>query len=114
ARRLFGLPGLAPLAAAVAPPRRPEPGRGRGRPRLNPLEVEHAPPAGPTAPLAPVARATFDYSDLDAALRDTEAAMRRTRQTLDQLASSGWRPPPGDGDAAEAEPPGEDGDDAGD
>ncbi|MBY0332202.1 MAG: hypothetical protein K2X49_16210, partial [Acetobacteraceae bacterium] len=29
ARRLFGLRDLAPLAAAVAPPRRPEPGRGR-------------------------------------------------------------------------------------
>jgi len=31
-RRLFGLPGLAPLRDAVAPPRRPELGRGPGRP----------------------------------------------------------------------------------
>jgi hypothetical protein len=32
-RRLFGLAGLAPLRAAARPPYRPEPGRGRGRPR---------------------------------------------------------------------------------
>ena len=31
-RRLFGLAGLAPLRDEVSPPRRPEPGRGRGRP----------------------------------------------------------------------------------
>ena len=31
-RRLFGLPGLAPLRDAVAPPRRPDLGRGPGRP----------------------------------------------------------------------------------
>lgn len=31
-RRLFGLAGLAPLRDEVAPPRRPEPGRGPGRP----------------------------------------------------------------------------------
>ncbi|HEV7265801.1 MAG TPA: hypothetical protein VGN83_12905, partial [Falsiroseomonas sp.] len=110
ARRLFGLPGLAPLAAAVAPPRRPEPGRGRGRPRLNPLEVEHAPPAGPVAPLAPVARAAFDYSDLDAALREAEAAMRRTRASLDQLAGGGWNPQTGDGDVPEEAPAADDND----
>jgi hypothetical protein len=110
ARRLFGLRGLAPLAAAVAPPRRPEPGRGRGRPRLVPVEVEAAPPAAPVAPLHPVARAAFDYSDLDAALREAEAAMRRTRASLDQLAGGGWKPQTGDGDAAEEELPAEEND----
>ena len=30
-RRLFGLKAMAPLAEAVRPPYRPEPGRGRGR-----------------------------------------------------------------------------------
>ncbi|MGK7871056.1 hypothetical protein ACFHPP_27700, partial [Falsiroseomonas sp. E2-1-a20] len=88
-------------------------GRGRGRPRLVPLEVEAAPPSGPIAAYEPVARAAFDYSDLDAALRETEAAMRRTRHTLDQLAGGGWTPQPGDRDAPEAEPPAEDADDAG-
>ena len=33
-RRLFGLKGMAPLAEAVRPPYRPEPGRGRGRPPI--------------------------------------------------------------------------------
>jgi hypothetical protein len=92
---LFGLQGLAPLAAAVAPPRRPEPGRGRGRPRRIAIEVEAAPPAGTIAPLAPVALVTFDYSDLEAALREAEAAMRRTRLSLDQLAAGRCKPPTG-------------------
>ena len=35
-RRLFGLAGLAPLRDAVRPPYRPDPTRGRGRPRLGP------------------------------------------------------------------------------
>src|SRR3954451_8104901 len=39
-RRLFGLAGLAPLRQAAAPPRRPLPGRGRGRPRELPAVVE--------------------------------------------------------------------------
>jgi hypothetical protein len=109
ARRLFGLRGLAPLAAAVAPPRRPEPGRGRGRPRLVPLEADlPAPPAGPVAPLEPVAPVAFDYSDLEAALRETEAAMRRTRASLDQLAGGGWKPDAGDGTAADEVSPAED------
>lgn len=34
ARRLFGLVGMAPVREVTQPPRRPEPGRGRGRPRL--------------------------------------------------------------------------------
>jgi len=91
ARRLFGLRGLAPLAAAVAPPRRPVPGRGRGRPRLIPVEPTPAPPA-PLAPLEPVARQSFDYSDLDAALLEADAAIRRTRSSLDHLAKGGWVP----------------------
>ena len=39
-RRLFGLAGLAPLRDQVAPPRRPEPGRGRGRPPIQDVAAE--------------------------------------------------------------------------
>jgi hypothetical protein len=48
-RRLYGLAGLAPLRDGVAAPRRPEPGRGRGRPPLHRAE----PPPPPPAPLVP-------------------------------------------------------------
>jgi hypothetical protein len=49
-RRLFGLVGLAPLRDEVSPPRRAEPGRGRGRPPMIKAEVEPplAPPPPPT------------------------------------------------------------------
>ena len=49
-RRLFGLAGLAPLRAAVAPPRRPQPGRGRGRPPTIPLDDDVPLPLLPAHP----------------------------------------------------------------
>nr|WP_264185570.1 hypothetical protein [Roseicella aerolata] len=85
ARRLFGLRGLAPLAAAVRPPRRPEPGRGRGWPRAVPVEVELTTPP-PMAPLTPVERRAFDYSDLTGAMDELDAALRRARRALDAIA----------------------------
>ena len=54
-RRLFGLAGLAPLRQAAAPPRRPLPGRGRGRPREVPAVVEVPPEVLP--PVAAARRA---------------------------------------------------------
>jgi hypothetical protein len=84
ARRLFGLRGLAPLASAVAPPRRPEPGRGRGRPRVLPIEVEATLP--PMAPLTPVERRAFDYTDLTGAMDELDAVLRRARRALDGIA----------------------------
>ncbi|MGH7086182.1 MAG: hypothetical protein ACREFN_14450, partial [Acetobacteraceae bacterium] len=67
-RRLYGLAELAPLRDGVAPPRRPQPGRGRGRPPL-PL-IEEEVPAGPPPlpPLTPLERRSFDYSGLEAAM----------------------------------------------
>jgi hypothetical protein len=53
------------LAAAVRPPYRPEPGRGRGRPVVAADEDVVAGPAAPLPPLAPVERRAFDYSDLE-------------------------------------------------
>jgi hypothetical protein len=42
-RRLFGLVGLTPLRDEVAAPRRPEAGRGRGRPPTAQNETEPLP-----------------------------------------------------------------------
>ena len=57
-RRLFGLTGLAPLREAVRPPYRPDPTRGRGRPRLDQPDdpADSVVPPLPAAPLTPIDR----------------------------------------------------------
>lgn len=91
-RRLFGLTGLAPLRDAVRPPYRPEPGRGRGRPRHD----EPALPADTAAlalpSLTPLDRRAFDYSDLSHWMAHMEQTIRQTRRTLATLTSSGHSP----------------------
>ncbi len=64
-RRLFGLVGLAPLRDEVAPPRRPEPGRGPGRPPAIREEAALPPPSLPDRPLTPIERKAIDYSELE-------------------------------------------------
>jgi hypothetical protein len=106
ARRLFGLRGLAPLAAAVAPPRRPEPGRGRGRPRRAAVgAAPETPPALP-APLGPLERRAFDYRDLAAAMQEVEAAIRRAPTALSRPAGRGPASGPGGVDPREEDRPG--------
>ena len=86
-RRLFGLTGLAPLRDAVRPPYRPEPGRGRGRPRLDQPD-DAGRPAGaalPPVPLTPLDRRAFDYSDLSHWMTHMEQTIRHTRRTLATL-----------------------------
>jgi hypothetical protein len=90
-RRLFGLAGLAPLRDAVEPPYRPyrpDPTRGRGRPRRDPDDdpVEQVGPPLPPAPLSPIVRRVFDYSDLDRWMVQMDDAIRRTRRVLRDLA----------------------------
>lgn len=80
-RRLYGLAGLAPLREGVAPPRRPEP--GRGRPPLMP--VIDAAPAPSTAPLTPLDRRGFDYAGLEAAMAFADETIRRARHNLAAL-----------------------------
>jgi hypothetical protein len=84
-RRLFGLAELAPLRDGVSLPRRPEPGRGRGRPPI--LGIEEAPAEPPPAalPLTPLERRSFDYSGLDAAMAFADEAMRNARRVLGSL-----------------------------
>ena len=90
-RRLFGLAGMAPLARVVRPPRRPEPGRGRGRPRLVEESETDTPPSPlpPLPPLGPLERRQLDYTDLTDTLAELDATIRRTRQNLDELAKGG-------------------------
>ena len=87
-RRLFGLAGLAPLRDEISPPRRPEPGRGRGRPPTIRLEVEPllAVPPSPERAMTPLERRAIDYSELEQGMAHLEQVIRDTRRTLDALA----------------------------
>jgi hypothetical protein len=84
-RRLYGLAALAPLRDGVAPPRRPEPGRGRGRSPLRPVEDAVTAPPAPLPPLTPLERRSLDYSGLDAAMAFADEAMRNARRVLGRL-----------------------------
>ncbi len=87
-RRLFGLAGLAPLRDVVRAPYRPDPQRGRGRPRHDRDDepVEDVIPAPPPAPLTPIERRVFDTSDLDHWMAQMDDAIRHTRRVLRDLA----------------------------
>ena len=87
-RRLFGLAGLAPLRDEVSPPRRPQPGRGRGRPPSPRDEAEALPasPVPPERPMTPIERRSIDYSELERGMAHLEQVIRDTRRTLDLLA----------------------------
>lgn len=85
-RRLFGLEGLAPLRRVVRPPYRPDPDRGRGRPRR---EIEEDAPDEaplPLPPLTPVERRAFDYSVLEEAMAHLDAVVRASRSALRSIA----------------------------
>jgi hypothetical protein len=85
-RRLFGLAGLAPLRDEVAPPRRPEPGRGPGRPPAIREEEALPLPPLPDRPLTPIERKAIDYSDLEHWMAHADQVIRNTRWALDALA----------------------------
>ncbi|HEY0194664.1 MAG TPA: hypothetical protein VGC42_26310 [Kofleriaceae bacterium] len=87
-RRLFGLAGLAPLRAEVAPPHRPVPGRGRGRPSRAVAAAANAPalPSAPMPPMSPLERWSYDYGELERAMAAIDETLRRTRRDLGQPA----------------------------
>ena len=87
-RRLFGLAGLAPLREQVRPPRRPEPGRGRGRPPILRPEAVPPPPVLPDRAPSLLERRAFDYSDLEAWMAHADQVIRSTRHALDRIARS--------------------------
>jgi hypothetical protein len=86
-RRLFGLSTLAPLREGVAPPYRPIPGRGRGRP-MTIREDDAVTDPLPPPPLSPIERRPFDYSDLDHWMAHADQAIRQTKRTLQALIES--------------------------
>ncbi len=86
ARRLFGLAGMAPIRDATVPPRRPWPGRGRGRPPLASLAEPVDEPPAPSPPAARFERPPIDYAALEAAMAHCDQVIRSTRQRLQALA----------------------------
>jgi hypothetical protein len=86
-RRLFGLKGLAPLREEVSPPRRPEAGRGRGRPPAIRIDAERLPESlpPPEVPMTLIERRSINYSELEGAMAHLEQVIRDTRRTLDLL-----------------------------
>src|SRR5215467_1476439 len=83
-RRLFGLAGLAPLREVVRPPDRPDPNRGRGRPRH---ETDGDAADGvvlplPPVPLTPLDRRQLEYSDLEQWMAHVDQTIRHTRRVL--------------------------------
>lgn len=81
ARRLFALKDLGPLREIVRPPKRPQLGRKRGRPRKSESQ-ETCPPdedvdirsLGPVPTFAPI-----NYEELDRAIENAERIIRRYR-----------------------------------
>jgi hypothetical protein len=102
-RRLFALQGLDPLRHVVQPPYRPDPNRGRGRPRHEIADdIPEAPPL-PMPPLTPIERKAFDYTALEEAMAHLDAVVRSSRIALRSLAEgrTGTRAEPA-ADSAEA------------
>ncbi|MEN3177271.1 hypothetical protein ABDK75_14920 [Gluconobacter sp. OJA] len=81
AHRLFGLAGLNPLRDVVTPPKRPTPGRKRGRPRKNDPFTAHSVLTDEMTQLPPLTRldpVQFDYEDLAAAMNQADEAIMRS------------------------------------
>lgn len=83
-RQLYALPHLAPLRDGVAAPRRPEPFRSRGRPRLEELEEAPEPFVPSPPPIARVEMRAIDinYGNLEQAMAELDDVIRRTHHAL--------------------------------
>jgi hypothetical protein len=84
-RRLFGLSGFAPMRDGTAAPRRPIPGRGRGRPPSAAHEEEETAPPPFLPPLTPMDRKKIDYGELEHWIAHAEQVVRSTKQALDTV-----------------------------
>ena len=90
ARRLFGLTGMAPVREVAQPPRRPEPGRGRGRPRriLDDEVLDPSPLRLP--PMTRFERPVIDYGALEEAMAHCDQVIRSARRSLGALATAAF------------------------
>ena len=107
-RRLWGLAGLAPLREATAAPRRPTPGRGRGRPRCRAEEavegeIEPLTVSWPAAALPPL-DLQLACPELDRWLLEAELVIGRTRALLDAMAGGRGAASEASEDAPQGEP----------
>jgi hypothetical protein len=85
ARRLFGLAEMAPMRGATTAPRRPMPGRGRGRPRSDDLSAEVVVPAAPLPLMSRFQHPPIDYGGLEEAIAHCDSVIRTTRIRLQAL-----------------------------
>lgn len=82
ARRLFGMSALAPMRDATPGPKRPQPGRGRGRPRDG-VTIEMGVEDGlPTAAPTRLRHPPIDYAALELAMSQCDAVVRAARVAL--------------------------------
>jgi len=88
-RRLFALQSLDPLRHVVQSPNRPDPNRGRGRPRHEIDDEQPEGPPPPLPPLTPIERKAFDYTALEEAMAHLDAVVRRARHALGVVAAGG-------------------------
>ena len=96
-RRLWGLTGLAPLRAETAAPRRPQPGRARGRPRrdagtADEGEIEALQIGRRRRRRCRHSTSRSPAPELDRWILDAELAIRRSKALLDAIAGGGNRP----------------------
>lgn len=91
ARRLFALKGFEPLRDAVRLPRRPTPGRRRGRPRLGECETfpkDHEKTKIAPPPVTRPEPLDVDYAALEDAIAAADAAMARFQVLASSLGGS--------------------------
>ncbi len=82
-RRLFGLAGLAPLRDGTTAPRRPQPGRPRGRPRRIEADPVDGPPPASLPPISRFERPAIDYGALEAAVAQCEQRIGPDARSVD-------------------------------
>ncbi|WP_234731777.1 hypothetical protein [Acidocella facilis] len=86
-RKLYALPGMSPMKDALTAPKRPEPGRGRGRPQVK-RDVEedaYVPQTNGSQNSPPLPSFQFDYGNLEEAMAALDDTVRKTKLAINRL-----------------------------